>query len=147
MTTGITHMEWFQRPNGIAISEVAARPPGAQFTSLLSYAHDHDFYRSWIELMAFDRFAPPQRRWSVGAAYLRGQGAPDGQARVKAVHGIEAARQELGDLVIEAKLPQAGQPQASSYEGEGYVILRHEKTEVVEQGLAAVLRLIRVELG
>jgi D-alanine-D-alanine ligase-like ATP-grasp enzyme len=41
LNTGLTHMEWFRRPSGdIAISEVAARPPGAQFTSLLSYAHD-----------------------------------------------------------------------------------------------------------
>src|SRR2546427_670334 len=30
METGLTHMEWFRRPDGtIAISEVAARPPGA----------------------------------------------------------------------------------------------------------------------
>ena len=29
---------------GIAISEAGARPPGAQFTTLISYAHDCDFY-------------------------------------------------------------------------------------------------------
>src|ERR1019366_7705125 len=45
LRTGLTHLEWFRRVNGeIAISEVAARPPGAQFTSLLSYAHDVDMY-------------------------------------------------------------------------------------------------------
>ncbi|MCB9314981.1 MAG: ATP-grasp domain-containing protein [Lewinellaceae bacterium] len=37
MHTGISHMEWFRRPDGsLAISEVAARPPGAQFTTLMS---------------------------------------------------------------------------------------------------------------
>src|SRR5215203_2848932 len=52
MDTGLTHMEWFRRSDGsVAISEVGARPPGAQFTTLMSYAHDHDFYRAWIELM------------------------------------------------------------------------------------------------
>ena len=31
MDTGLSHMEWFRRPDGsIAISEVAARPPGAR---------------------------------------------------------------------------------------------------------------------
>jgi biotin carboxylase len=43
MHTGISHMEWFRRRDGtIAISEVAARPPGAQITQLRSYAHDFD---------------------------------------------------------------------------------------------------------
>ena len=37
LQTGLSHMEWFRLPDGrIAISEVGARPPGAQFTSLLS---------------------------------------------------------------------------------------------------------------
>ena len=41
LRTGLTHMEWFRKPTGdIALSEVAARPPGAQFTSLLSFAHE-----------------------------------------------------------------------------------------------------------
>jgi len=41
MQTGLTHMEWFRRRDGsVAISEVAARPPGAQITNLLSHAHE-----------------------------------------------------------------------------------------------------------
>ena len=37
LETGLSHMEWFRLRDGrIAISEVGARPPGAQFTSLLS---------------------------------------------------------------------------------------------------------------
>ena len=47
MGTGLSHTEWFRRADGsIAISEVGARPPGAQFTTLMSYAHDVDFYRA-----------------------------------------------------------------------------------------------------
>ncbi len=144
MHTGITHMEWFSRPDAsIAISEVAARPPGAQFTSLLSYAYDHDFYRGWAELVCCDRFEVPKRRYAVGAAFLRGQG----RGRVQRIHGIEEARRELGDLVVEAKLPRSGQAGASSYEGEGYVILRDEDSAKVEAALARLIRTIRVELG
>jgi carbamoylphosphate synthase large subunit len=34
LRTGLTHMEWFRRPDGsVAVSEVGARPPGAQITS------------------------------------------------------------------------------------------------------------------
>ncbi|MFN2625695.1 MAG: acetyl-CoA carboxylase biotin carboxylase subunit family protein, partial [Mycobacteriales bacterium] len=100
--TGLTHMEWFRRPDGsVAVSEVAARPPGAQITSLLSYAHDIDFYRAWAALMVFNRFDPPSRRYAVGAAYLRGQG----QGRVRTIHGLAELQRELGHLVVEARLP------------------------------------------
>ena len=141
MKTGLTHMEWFRREDGsLAISEVGARPPGAQIMTLMSYAHNVDFYRAWAELMVFSKFEPPQRTYAAGAAFLRGQG----QGRVKAVHGIGQAQKEVGSIVIEAKLPQIGQHSRSSYEGDGYVIVRHPDTEVVKQALLRLVSLIRV---
>src|SRR4029453_9202005 len=81
----LTPMEWFRRPDGsVAVSEVGARPPGAQITSMLGYVHDTDFYGVWAELMLLGRFDPPERRYAAGTAYLRGQG----RGRVRAVHGI-----------------------------------------------------------
>jgi len=145
MVTGITHMEWFRREDGsLAISEVAARPPGAQFTSLLSFAHDHDFYAAWAELMVFERFRPPERRWAVGALFLRAQGSGD---RVRSVRGIEEAQRELGELVVQARLPQQGQSPSGTYEGDGYVILRHPETSAVMQGMERLMELIHVDLG
>lgn len=142
-TNLMTHMEWFAREDeSIAISEVAARPPGAQFTSLIGWAHDVDFYSAWARLMAFGRFEPPARRFAVGAAFLRGQG----EGRVEGTEGVEQAQRELGPLVVEAKLPQRGQPRASSYEGEGYVIVRHEETGVVEDALRRLVSTLRVRL-
>lgn len=144
METGLTHMEWFRRRDGsLAISEVAARPPGAQFTTLMSYAHDIDFYRAWAELMIFDRFDPPERKYAAGIAYLRGQG----EGRVKKIHGLDRAQKELGEIVAEVQLPKIGQPGASGYEGEGFVVLRHPDTRVVEMGIAQLVKWIRVELG
>jgi len=141
---GLTHMEWFRRPDGsIAISEVAARPPGAQFTSLLSWAHDHDFYSAWARLLIFEEFQAPERKYSAGAAYLRGQG----QGRVVALHGLEEIQRELGPLIVETKLPRIGQVPTGAYDGEGFVILRHPETEVVERGLQQLVSTIRVELG
>jgi hypothetical protein len=144
LRTGLTHMEWFRRANGeIAISEVAARPPGAQFTSLLSYAHDADMYAAWARLEIFDEFSPPERRYAVGAAYLRGQGS----GAVVAIHGLDVLQRELGELVVEAQLPREGQQSSGTYEGEGHVILRHPETSVVEAGLRRVVEVARVELG
>jgi hypothetical protein len=143
MGTGLAHMEWFRLGSGgIAISEVGARPPGAQFITLMSYAHDHDFYQAWARLVIHHEFDPPPRRFAAGAAYLRGQG----QGRVRAVHGLDEAQRELGPLVVEARLPRPGQAATESYEGEGYVILRHPETSVVERGLARLVELVRVEL-
>lgn len=144
LSTGLSHMEWFRRMDGsIAISEVGARPPGAQITSLLSYAHDLDFYRAWPELMVFGTFEPPRRRYAAGAAYIRGQG----RGRVRAIHGLDEAQRRHGALVVETKLPAEGQPRSDSYEGDGYVIVRHPDTAVVEAALAGIIRTIRVELA
>jgi phosphoribosylaminoimidazole carboxylase (NCAIR synthetase) len=139
----LTHMEWFRRPDGsVAVSEVGARPPGAQISSMLGYVHDVDFYRVWCELVLLGRFDPPERRYAAGTAYLRGQG----RGRVRAVHGVDKLQSELGHLVVEAKLPQPGQPASSGYEGEGYVIVRDPDTEVVRDALRRIVTGIRVEL-
>ena len=144
MGTGLTHMEWFRRPDGtIAISEVAARPPGAQIMTVISRAHDFDAVAAWARLMVFDEFAAPPRRYAVGAAYLRGQGS----GRVTAVHGLDQVERELGSLVVDFKLPTPGQAPTGSYEGEGFVILRHPETAVVQRALQRLVSLVRVELS
>ncbi len=145
LETGVAHLEWFRRPNGTAaVSEVGARPPGAQFCSLLSYAHDIDFYAAWAQIVVYGRFDPPPRRFAVGAAYFRAQG---GGARIVDVSGVDRAQKELGELVVEARLPRPGQGPSGSYEGEGYAILRHPETAVVERALARLVQLVQVRLG
>jgi len=140
----LTHMEWFRRPDGsVAISEVAARPPGAQLTSMHGYAHDFDLYRAWAELVVHGRFQPPARQYATGTAYLRGMG----RGRVRTVHGVDAVQQQIGRLVVEARLPQPGQPAASDYLGEGYVIVRDKDTEVVKDALQRIVTGVRVELA
>lgn len=141
--TGITHMEWFRRPDGrIAISEVAARPPGAQFSTLISYAHDFDLYRAWARLVVLEQFDVPQRKFSAGAAYLRGQG----EGKVAAIEGLEEVLRELKDIVVESKIPPVGQPASGTYEGEGFVIVRHPDTAVVAAALKKIVSNVRVRL-
>jgi hypothetical protein len=143
LVSGFSHMEWFRRADGsVAVSEVGARPPGAQLTTLMSFAHDVDLYAAWARLMVYDELDPPERRWAVGAAYLR----PQGHGRIRAVHGVDQLEPALHELVVEARLPQAGQPTSSSYEGDGYVIVRHRDTDVVERALDQLITTIRVEL-
>lgn len=144
MRTGISHLEWFRRTDGsIAISEVAARPPGAQFLTLIGRAGDFDAIDAWARLVVFGEFETPKRQYAVGAAYLRGQG----QGRVRAVHGLDIVQREVGHLITDFKIPQIGQEAAANYEGEGYIILRHPETAAVQEALKRVVSVVRVELG
>lgn len=143
LETGLSHMEWFRRGDGrVAISEVAARPPGARITDLLCWCHDVDFYRLWAELMVWGEIELPERRWAAGAAYLRGLG----RGRVAAVEGWSEVEGEISDLLVEARLPTVGQAAAEGYEGEGYVIVRHRETAVVEAALERIVSGVRVVL-
>ncbi|NNF14158.1 MAG: ATP-grasp domain-containing protein [Gemmatimonadetes bacterium] len=143
MDTGMSHMEWFRRPDGsVAISEVGARPPGARFVHLISWAHDFDLFRAWADVMVHHRFEPRPRPYAAGAAYLRGQG----KGRVARVTGLEEVLAELGSIVVERRLPEVGQAPSGTYEGEGYVIVRHPETEVVRRALGRIVSTVRVEL-
>jgi hypothetical protein len=59
---------------------------------------------------------------------------------------VDALQRRLGHLVVEAKLPEPGQPASSSYEGEGWVIVRDPDTAVVATALEEIVNGIRVEL-
>ena len=147
MWTGMSHLEWFRRPDGsIAIGEVAARPPGAQFMSLMSLVTATDLYRAFAELMVFETFTAPTRRFAAGAAYLRGQGTAQ-NAVVRAVHGIERVRADLGDLIVEARVPTIGKAASTSYEGDGFVLVRHADTEVVSKAVQHIVSTVRIDLA
>jgi len=143
--TGLSHMEWFRRPDGsVAVSEVGARPPGAQFMTLMSWAHDTDLYSTWAAFAVNDRFVPPVRQYAVGAAYLRAQGA--GRS-IRAVHGVDRLSEGTRSCIVEANLPQPGRAVGDTYEGDGYLIVRGGDTAAVEQALAEIVTTIRVECG
>ncbi|MCC7396199.1 MAG: ATP-grasp domain-containing protein [Planctomycetes bacterium] len=149
MWTGMSHMEWFRRHDGsIAISEVAARPPGAQFLSLISYACDVDMYRAFVQLMVFETWEAKGRPFAAGAAYLRGQGgAGKTDLVVRAVHGLDQVQRRFGELIVETRLPRLGAAPSTSYEGDGYLIVRHPDTRVVTEAVQAIVATMRVELG
>jgi biotin carboxylase len=141
MKTGLSHMEWFRRPDGsIAISEVAARPPGAQFTTLISRSCDFDAVRAWARLMVYEEAVTPEIQYCSGAAYLRGQG----EGRVSQVDGLEKIRTKYADIITDIRIPKIGQEKSESYEGEGFVILRHPDAGVVEEALKEIVETVKV---
>ncbi|MBM4390954.1 MAG: ATP-grasp domain-containing protein [Deltaproteobacteria bacterium] len=142
LRTGMTHMEWFRRKNGSpVVSEVGARPPGAQFTSVMSYAYDRSMYHAWAHAVINERVEGPfVRQYAAGCAYLRGPG----QGKVAAVENLERAQELVGPLVVEASLPRVGRAKATGYEGDGFVIVRHPDTDVVRRALATIIETVKV---
>lgn len=145
LDTGFTHMEWFRRDDGsLAIGEIAARPPGANIVRMNSFAHDTDMYRAWARAVVDDAFDGPfERRYAVGCAFLRGVG----RGRVLRVTGVDRAQEQVGRLVVEARLPTPGAPRSDSYEGDGHVIVRHPDTAVVEAAMKTIIETIQVHYG
>ncbi len=145
MQTGLSHMEWFLREDGSAcVSEVGARPPGVHIMPMMSYVNDADFVRLWLRLMTLGQWPKLQRHCAAGVACLRGQGRG---GRVKAVHGLQQAQEEVGRYVVDRAIPRVGQPKADGYEGEGFAIVVAEDTATVKQALKRLVSLVRIELG
>jgi len=142
MKTGLSHMEWFIRPDGSpVISEVGARPPGVQLMPMMGYAHGVDMYDKWIRLMVYGTFEMPPRQHAVGCAFFRAQGRGN---VIKSVRGVEAARAQVGGALIEARFPRVGQPRSEHYEGEGWAIVRHPETRGVVDALRTLITTVQV---
>lgn len=139
---GMTHMEWFARPDGsIAIGEIAQRPPGPQLCQMTGLVNDVDVYRAWARAVVDGVLdAPWERRYATACAWLRGVGA----GRVTGVTGVVEAHQVLAPWLVEARLPAIGARKNDSYEGDGYVVLRHERTDTVTALIRAAIETIRV---
>ena len=145
LDNGMTHMEWFQRPDGtLAIGEIAQRPPGANISRMTGLAHDVDVYRGWARAVVDGELdAPWERKYAVGCAFLRGMG----RGRVVGVSGVHATREAVGKWIVEAQLPTIGAPKSDGYEGDGYVIVRDSSTDVVKKVLQVVVETIQVHYG
>ncbi len=139
---GMTHMEWFQRPDGsLVIGEIAQRPPGANISIMTGLAHGVDLQRAWCRAVidgAFD--APWERKFAAGSAFLRGMG----RGRVAGVTGVREVHEAVGRYVVEAKLPTIGASKSDGYEGDGYIIVKDESTEVVKKVLKLIIETVKV---
>ena len=142
---GLSHMEWFRRPDGsIAISEVGARPPGSQFMTLMSYAHDTDLYAAWARLVVDGAFDPPRRSYACGGAYLRAQGTG---RTIVAIEGLDKVSEETRSRIVEVSLPLARAAPTGTYDGDGYIVVRDDDTGPVEAALNEIISTVRVEVA
>jgi hypothetical protein len=93
--------------------------------------------------MIYDEPVSTEIKYSCGAAYLRGQG----EGRVSHVEGFSTVRSKYADIITDVRIPKPGQEKSASYEGEGYIILRHPDSKVVENALKDIVETVRVVLA
>jgi hypothetical protein len=86
---------------------------------------------------------PPRQKYAAGCAYLRGQGT----GVVRQVLGYDQVNKDIGNLITDVRLPEMGSKPTGSYEGEGFVLVRHPETKVVEDALLHIVSTVRVNLG
>ena len=143
MDTGLSHMEWFQQKNGRQlISEVGARPPGVNIMPMMGIAHDVNMWEKWAELMVHEQWKMPERKYAVASVFLRAQGRG---AKIHRIKGVEEIKQQFSSFLLAGSLPKIGQQRSSHYEGDGWLILKHENTQTLVQALRKVLTTIRIE--
>ena len=140
---GMTHMEWFQRPDGsVAVGEIGARPPGAQISEVTGLIHGMNVYKTWAEVMVDGVWNGPfQRKTAAALAFLRG----NGQGRIVSIQGLAEAQKKMGDLVVSTKLPRVGAMRASGYEGDGWVIIQHPDTQRVKQAALELITTVKIK--
>ena len=140
----LTHMEWFRRPDGsVAVSEVGARPPGAQL--------DLDArLRARLRLLPRVGRAgdprPVRRRRSGGTPPARPTCAGRAAAGCAPCTASTSCSSRSGTWSSRRGCRSRASRRASDYEGEGYVIVRDPDTAVVEDALHRIVSGVRVEL-
>ena len=138
----MTHMEGFLSEDGeVSFTDATLRPAGARIGPMLGFAYDIDPYRAWARAAVDGCFDGPwERRYAVGTVFLRGTGG----GMVEHVGGLEAARQRVGEILVDARWPRVGSPKSATYTGDGYVTVRHPETRVVEDVLRSIAQTVRI---
>jgi ATP-grasp domain len=138
----MTHMEGFLlEDGGVSFIDATLRPAGARIAPMLAFAYDIDPYMAWARVAVDGCFDGPwERKYAVGTIFLRGLG----EGKVESVEGLEAVRQQVGELVADARLPRVGATKSTTYTGDGYITIRHPETRVVEDALQLIAHIVSI---
>jgi biotin carboxylase len=139
MGDGMTHMEWFRKPDGeVVFGEVACRPGGACVVDMMNYTGDIDLFREWARVVTVRRFAAPtERKYNVGLTFKRAQG----RGVITGITGLREFLARYGQHVVEETLLRPGTPRRdwkATLLSDGYVVVRHpDWDETVRMAMAA----------
>jgi hypothetical protein len=145
MHTGITSTRWYRRPDGSpVIANVSASPPTGNIVSLMALAHGAEMYRVWGNVMVNGVFAPIPRPYSAGVCYFGGAG---GGSTPTVVQGLDTVARELGDILVHVEAPAVVRESVRAPGVDGFALVRHTETRVVDAALKRIAECVRVESG
>jgi biotin carboxylase len=126
MGDGMTHMEWFRKPDGeVVFGEVACRPGGACVVDLMNYTSDIDLFREWARVATLRRFeASTERKYNVGIVFKRAQG----QGQISAIRGLTEFYDRYRPHIVEDTLLRPGTARRdwkATLLSDGYLVVRH----------------------
>lgn len=137
----VTHMEGFLMPGGLRLTDATLRPAGARIGPMLGFAYGVDPYRAWARAAVDGCFDGPwERKYAVGTIFLRGSGS----GLVKEVQGFESVESQIGDSLVDNRLPRVGAAKSATYTGDGYITVRNHDTSAVEEALDFIARTVRI---
>jgi len=124
--TGFTHMEWYRRPDGVAVfGEIAARPPGAFTVDIMNYASDIDLFRGWANAVLHGTLGQEiERRYNCASIFKRAQG----RGRIRRIDGLGPLLAEFGPHIVHLDLLPVGAQRRDWLQtliSDGIVVLRH----------------------
>jgi hypothetical protein len=143
MHTGMTSIRWYRRPDGSpVIANVSASPPVGNNVSLMALAHGAEMYRVWGNVVVNGVFAPIPRLYAAGVCYFGGaSGGPGGIP----MQGLNVILRELGDIVVQVEPPSVERKSSDAPGIDGFVLVRHADTRVVDAALRRIAECVRVE--
>lgn len=126
MGDGMTHMEWFLKPDGeVVFGEIACRPGGACVVDLMNYTGDIDLFREWARSVCWHAFeASTERKYNVGIVFKRAKG----HGRITAITGLTQFYQRYRNHIIEDTLLRPGAQRRdwkATLLSDGYIVVRH----------------------
>jgi biotin carboxylase len=130
MGDGMTHMEWFRKPDGeVVFGEIACRPGGACVVDLMNYTGDIDLFREWARVVCWHAFeAPRERKYNVGIVFKRAQG----HGRISAITGLTDYYKRFHPYIVEDTLLRPGTPRRdwkATLLSDGYLVVRHPEAD------------------
>jgi len=138
----MTHMEGFlYAEGGHSFTDATLRPAGARIGPMLAFAYDIDPYLAWARAVVDGCFDGPwERKYAVGTIFLRGPGS----GLVERVDGVDAMKRQVGELLVEVRLPRVGAAKSDTYTGDGFITVRHHEERAVADALDMIAQTVRI---
>ena len=125
--SGMTHMEWFKKPDGEAVfGEIGARAPGGRLTHGMNLSCDLDLFAGWAEAITRGSLSQDTtKRYNAAVIFKRAAGAGSKIARIE---GFEPILAEWGEWVPLIDMVPPGAPRrdwSQVVTGDGWIVCRH----------------------